>query len=584
MKKSTYPLETLRHSTAHILATAIMELYPNTKLGTGPAIENGFYYDFLFEKPLSLDDLEKVEEKMREIIKANHPFEKAIISIDTAIEKFGSLGQLYKVELLEGLKDEGEEEVSIYHSGPFVDLCRGPHIDSTGEIPIDALKLDRVAGVYWKNDEKRDQLQRIYGLLFEDKKTLKNYLQKREEAKKRDHRVLGKELDLFSFSDMVGSGLPLWSPKGTTLRTELQNRLTQISKKYDMLPVTIPHIGKRKLYETSGHAQKFGDELITVQSHYDTFCLKPVNCPHHTQIYASRPRSYRDLPLRYMESTMQYRDEKPGEIGGLTRVRSITCDDGHIFCRIDQIEEEAKKLAKIIEEFYSSLGLFGNHWVSLSVRDPKTPDAYVGEPSDWDEAESILEKISDDLKLHAKRVEGEAAIYGPKLDYMFKDSLGRQWQLATIQIDFAMPKRFHLTYTGEEGNKETPIMIHRAILGSYERFLAILIEHYGGAFPLWLSPVQIAVLPVSEKFLDYAKEVVQKLKSNDIRTELSAQDESLGKRIREAEKQKTPLIAVVGEREVKGKTLSIRQRKDLELLSDTALSVEKIIEKIKDEL
>jgi len=581
---STHDLETQRHSASHILATAVLELFPDAKLGTGPATETGFFYDFLLPRALTPEDLKKIEEKMREIIKANYPFEKAVINIDTAVEKFGSLGQLYKVELLEDLKDEGEKEVSVYHSGPFVDLCRGPHVDSTGEIPAQGMKLDRMSGAYWKSDEKRDQMQRIYGLLFEDKKALKKYLADREEAKKRDHRVLGKELDLFSFSDMVGSGLPLWSPKGTVLRTQLQNRLTEISSKYDMLPVTIPHIGKRILYETSGHAQKFGDELLTVHSHYDTFCLKPVNCPHHTQIYASRPRSYRDLPLRYMESTMQYRDEKPGEIGGLTRVRSITCDDGHVFCRVDQIEEEAKRIAKIIEEFYTPLGLFGNHWVSLSVRDPKTPDAYVGEPKDWDMAESMLEKISNDFSLNAKRVEGEAAIYGPKLDYMFKDSLGREWQLATIQIDFAMPKRFKLSYTETDGSAQTPVMIHRAILGSYERFLAILIEHYAGAFPLWLSPVQVVVLPVSEKFLDYAKSVVEKLKSAGIRTELHGEDESLGKRIRIAEKQKTPLIAVVGEREVASETLAIRQRSDIELFGSEPVSLDEFRGKVQKEM
>jgi len=581
MKKSQYPLETLRHSAAHVLAEAIREIFPEAKFGTGPATETGFFYDVELPRALTPEDLGALEEKMREIIRADHPFEKAIIPIDDAIAKFRELAQPYKVELLEDLKSEGEKEVSVYSSGSFVDLCRGPHVDSTGDIPADGLTLDRIAGAYWKSDESRKQLQRISGLLFANKKELKQYLARREEAKKRDHRVLGKELDLFSFSDMVGSGLPLWSPKGTALRTQLQNRLTDISAKYDMLPVTIPHIGKRILYETSGHAQKFGDELITVQSHYDTFCLKPVNCPHHTQIYASRPRSYRDLPLRYMESTMQYRDEKPGEIGGLTRVRSITCDDGHIFCRVDQIEEEAKRIAKIIEEFYTSLGLFGNHWVSLSVRDPETPDAYVGEPADWDKAESMLEKISGDLDLGAKRVEGEAAIYGPKLDYMFRDSLGREWQLATIQIDFAMPKRFQLTYIGQNGEKETPVMIHRAILGSYERFLAILIEHYAGAFPMWLAPVQVAVLPVSEKFADYAREVLEKLKAAGIRVELHDEDESLGKRIREQEKQKVPAMLILGEKEQNAGTVTVRQRKDLDLFGNEPVSLDEFLEKVR---
>lgn len=553
-------VEVMRHSTAHVLAAAVLEMFPDAQFGIGPVIENGFYYDFRLPRTLIPEDLPLLETKMREIIAANHPFLRVEIPIKTAKEKFSSIGQVFKEEILSDLQAQGEKTVSLYESGPFVDLCRGPHLDSTGEIPSDAFALTRISGAYWKSDEKREQLQRIYGVAFENKKSFEEYKVKQEEAQKRDHRKLGKELDLFTFSELVGAGLPLWTPKGTAVRSALQNRLMTISQKYDMLAVTIPHIGKRKLYETSGHAQKFGDELIMVESHYDTFCLKPVNCPHHTQIYASRPRSYRDLPLRYMEVTMQYRDEKPGEIGGLTRVRSITVDDGHIFCRVEQIKDEAKNIARIIEEFYTSLGLFADHWVSLSVRDPKTPDAYIGDPNDWDSAEQMLQEISGEMELGAKRVEGEAAIYGPKLDYMFRDSLGREWQLATIQIDFAMPKRFGLTYTDSSGKDATPVMIHRAILGSFERFLAILIEHFSGAFPLWLAPVQVAVLPVSEKFDDYAQTVAKSLKQESIRVEIHSLNESLGKRIRTAEQQKIPYILVVGEKERETTTVTVRER------------------------
>lgn len=580
-KNQEEKLHNIRHSAAHVLASALKNLYGEVKFGVGPVIENGFYYDVDMEHRVTPEDLPKIEKEMRKIINTDHEFVRSTLSTDDAKKKFEEMGQNYKVELIEDLAQEREKEVSLYETGDFVDLCRGEHVESSKEIPADAFKLTKIAGAYWRGDEKNQMLQRIYGVAFENKDGLKKYLHMQEEAEKRDHRKLGKDLDLFSFSEMVGAGLPLWSPKGTVLRDSLKNKLFEISRKYNMLPVTIPHIGKRKLYETSGHAQKFGDELIVVKSHYDEFCLKPVNCPHHTQIYASRPRSYRDLPLRYMESTMQYRDEKPGEIGGLTRVRAITVDDGHIFCRVDQIKDEAKNIAHIIEEFYTSLGLFGKHWVSLSVRDPNTPDAYIGEPTDWDSAETMLQEISDDLNLQAKRVEGEAALYGPKLDYMFQDSLGREWQLATIQIDFAMPKRFRLTYKDTTGKDETPIMIHRAILGSYERFLAILIEHYGGAFPTWLAPVQVVVIPISEKITRYAKDVVEKLKSNDIRVELHAEDESLGKRIRSAEKQKIPYIAVVGEKEATADTLALRVR---DIKEQKTLSIEDFLTLMRSEL
>jgi threonyl-tRNA synthetase len=556
-KSSQEYLDQLRHSASHLLAAAVLDIWPQAKPTLGPPIADGFYYDFDFgSAKVSEGDLVKIGKKMSSLIKSWPSFER--IEVDSKAAKKQFPKNQYKHELIDEFSGEGQQ-LSLYKSGDFIDLCRGGHVDNPSKELIH-FKLMSVAGAYWRGDEKNKMLTRIYGTAFPTKHELEDYLLRLAEAKDRDHRKLGKELDLFSFSELVGSGLPLWSPKGTQLRQELHNRLLEISRKYDMLPVTIPHIGKKRLYEISGHAEKFGNELLKVESHFDKFVMKPVNCPHHTQIYASQPRSYRDLPLRYMESTMQYRDEKPGEIGGLTRVRSITVDDGHIFCRVDQIKEEAKKIANIIEEFYTSLGLFGQHWVSLSVRDSKNYGAYIGETKDWDKAEAMLQELSDELRLNAKRVEGEAAIYGPKLDYVFKDSLLREWQLATIQIDFAMPKRFRLEYTDAQGQKATPVIIHRAILGSYERFLAILIEHFAGAFPLWLAPVQVKIVTVGEECNDYAFKLASNLKSNNIRVEVDEANETVGNKIRKAEKEKIPYMLVIGERETSGKTLTIRKR------------------------
>jgi len=568
----------IRHSLAHLLAAAVTKLWPDTKLTLGPAIDTGFYYDFDFSPTtlsrgldtppraggegekgarISEADLPKIEQKMREVLKTWKGFEGKEVSAAKAKELFA--GNPYKLELIEEIAKRGEK-ITLYTSGEFTDLCRGGHADDMKEMRNAGWKLDRVAGAYWRGDEKNKMLTRIYGLAFTTKEELEAYEKQREEAEKRDHKKLGRELDLFTFSDLIGAGLPLFTPRGTIMRDALKDRLLSISRKYGMLPVTIPHLAKRKLYEISGHADKFGDELLKVIGHYDEFVMKPVNCPHHTQIYASRPRSYRDLPLRYMESTMQYRDEKPGEIGGLTRVRAITCDDGHIFCRVDQIKDEAKNIAKIIEEFYTAVGLFGKHWVSLSVRDPKHLEKYIGTEEGWRNAESMLKEISDELELKAKRREGEAALYGPKLDYMFKDSLGREWQLATIQIDFAMPTRFGLEYSDADGAKKAPVMIHRAILGSYERFMAILIEHFTGAFPLWLSPVQVKILPVGEKFLAYAKTVRDTLAALDFRAELDESNETLGKKVRSAKVEKVPYWIVVGAKEESEKTVTLESR------------------------
>jgi len=569
-------LQMKRHTAAHVLAAAVQELYPNAKFADGPPTEHGFYYNILFPAPISVNDLERLEEKMREIISADYSVERSDMDLEEAMAYFQEHGQRFKVSLLQDLKAHGTtnasemfsedttnqnlDTVSLYTLKDFVDLCKGGHAERTGDLDPSALKLDAVSGVYFRGDEHNEQLQRVYGLLFNSKKELKQFLNQREEARKRDHRVLGEQLDLFTFSDLVGPGLPLWTPKGTALRNAIQNRLLRISQKYRMNPVSIPHIAKEALYDTSGHTEKFADELLRVQSHYDEFVMKPVNCPHHTQIYASKPRSYRDLPIRYMESTHQYRDEKPGEMSGLTRVRGITVDDGHIFCRPDQVEQEATNIVYIIQELYTQLGLYGNHWVSLSVRDTNDTDAYIGDDEAWKRAENALQNISDSLGLDAVRQEGEAAIYGPKLDFIFQDALGREHQLSTIQLDFAMPARFGLEYTDEQGFKQTPVLIHRAILGSYERFIAILIEHFAGNFPVWLAPVQVKVLSVSDEVQDYVSPITTRLEDDQLRVEQDISDETVGKKIRRAETEKVPYMLVIGTQERDSNTVSVRRK------------------------
>ncbi len=575
-------LEILRHSTAHILAAAVLEMFPEAKFGTGPAIENGFYYDFDLPRTLIPEDLPLLEEKMRAIIKANHPFERADISLESALEKFKELEQTYKLELINDLRKEGNETVSVYHTDNFVDLCAGPHIDSTGEIDAQAFALTKISGAYWKADENNPQMQRIYGVVFSNKKELKQYFQMLEEAAKRDHRKLGKELDLFTFSDLVGPGLPLFTPRGTIIKDELQKHIESVCRKYGFQKVSAPSLAKIDLFETSGHAKKFGDELfhVTSEKKHD-FVLKPVQCPHHTQIYASKTRSYKDLPIRYMESDKQYRAEKTGEVGGLSRVYAITVEDGHSFCRVDQVKDEIKSIVNIIRDFYTVLGLWDNHWVSLSVRDYAHPEKYIGESEDWDTCEKMLQEISDEMNLDARRCEGEAALYGPKLDFMFKDSMGREIQIPTVQIDFATPKRFELTYIDEKGEKVNPVMVHRAILGSYERFMMLLIEHFASAFPLWLAPVQVAIIPVSEKFSEYAEEVNSLLLACDIRSFISEESDTLGKRIAEAEKQKIPYMIVVGEKEVADKTVTVRIRGEKK---QETMEVGKFAEMLKNEI
>ncbi len=554
-------IDILRHSTAHVLAAAVLEMFPEAKFGVGPATENGFYYDFDLPRTLIPEDLPLIEEKMKKIIKANHPFEQEEISVKNAREHFTKLGQNLKIELINDLEKEGEKNVSVYKTGNFVDLCSGPHLDSTGEINPEAIKLTKISGAYWKGDEKNKQLQRIYGVVFESKKELDEYFKMMEEAEKRDHRKLGKDLDLFYFSSLVGSGLPLYTPRGTIIIDELQKHIESICRKYGFQKVKTPHLAKRILFEKSGHATKFSEELFSVTSPKDhEFVLKPVQCPHQTQIYASKMRSYKELPIRYMESDRQYRAEKTGEVGGLNRVYAITVEDGHSFCRVDQVKDEVINMVKIIKDFYSALGLWGNHWVSLSVRDYAHPEKYIGTEEDWDLCEKMLQEVSNEMKLDAKKQEGEAALYGPKLDFMFKDALGKEIQIPTVQLDFATPKRFELVYINEKGEKVPPVMVHRAVLGSYERFLVLLIEHFAGAFPVWLSPVQAVIIPVSEKFNDYAEKVNSLLLDNNIRSEVNKESETLGKRISEAEKQKIPYMLVVGEKEMKGESVNVRVR------------------------
>lgn len=549
-------LEILRHSTAHLMAQAVKELFPEVRLAIGPAIEQGFYYDFAKESPFTPEDLPRIEERMLALSRKKIPIVRQEMTRGEAINLFASQGETFKVEMLQEMQDPA---VSLYRQGDFIDMCRGPHLRTTEGSRN--FKLTHVAGAYWRGDERNPMLQRIYGTAFDTKENLGTYLAQRAEAEKRNHRKLGKSLDLFVFSDKVGPGLPLFTPKGTIIIEELKKRVEFICRQYGFQKVMTPHLAKIDLYHLSGHATKFADELFHVTSAKEhAMVMKPVQCPHQTQIYASRLRSYRDLPIRYMESEKQYRAEKTGEIGGLTRVYAITVEDGHSFCRVSQIKQEAMNMVRIIKDFYSDLGMWGNHWVSLSVRDYANPDKYIGDPADWDTCEAMLTEISDEMELKAKRREGEAALYGPKLDFMFRDAMGREVQIPTVQLDFATPKRFDLTYINEEGKPEAPVMVHRAILGSYERFLALLIEHFAGAFPTWLAPVQAIVLSVTDRNIPYCQTVFETLMKAGLRVELDSRNEKLGLKIREAQLQKIPYMLVIGDKEAEQQTVSPRTR------------------------
>ncbi|MDQ3014384.1 MAG: threonine--tRNA ligase [bacterium] len=577
-------LEHLRHSLAHLLAAAVLELWPDTKNTIGPAVDNGFYYDFEFSTPISDKDFPKIEKAMRKLLPHWKSFERIEVSADEAREKFKD--NPYKLELIEDIVAKGEN-ITLYKSGEFIDLCRGGHVEVPKEsIKPDAFKLERVAGAYWRGDEKNKMLTRVYGLAFPTKEELDEYLKQKEEAEKRDHRKLGKEMDLFTFSELVGAGLPLFTPRGQAMRESISDFLWQLSKKYGYQKVSIPHIAKLSLYETSGHAAKFKDEFFYVhgaQSKQE-FVMKPMNCPHHTQIYASKPRSYKDLPVRLTELTMQYRDEKPGQLLGLSRVRSISIDDAHIFTTPDQIKHEVANIVRIIEEFYQALGMFNkgeSFWVSLSVRDPQTPEKYLGKEENWQKAEQYLQEISDEFGLDARRMEGEAAFYGPKLDFKFTDALGREWQLATAQIDFVQPERFGLEYTTNEGLKDTPVMIHRAIAGSLERFMSILIEHFAGNFPLWLSPSHIKIIPIDEKHHEFAAKVANLLSDVNIRVDLDTTKEGLGKKVRGAKVERTPYWIVIGDKELESGNLSLESRDNGQL---GAISPEELLSKLQEEI
>ena len=548
---------TFWHSSAHLMAEALQELYPDVKFGIGPAIENGFYYDVdLGGRAFGDDDLLAVESKMKELAKKDNAYSRRDVSKAEALDYFKNKNDPYKLELIDGLADG---KITFYQQGNFVDLCKGPHIPNTGFIK--AVKLLSVAGAYWRGNEKNKMLTRLYGITFPKQKELEEYLRLVEEAKKRDHRKLGRELELFGFSEKVGMGLPLWLPKGTILRERLEQflRRAQVKAGYD--PVVTPHIGGKALYVTSGHYEKYGKDSfqpIHTPDENEEFLLKPMNCPHHCEIYKLKPRSYRDLPIRFAEFGTVYRYEQSGELHGLTRVRGFTQDDAHIFCRPDQVKEEFIKVIDLVLKVFSSLG-FDNYTAQVSLRDPANKEKYIGEDHLWDKAEKQIQEAADEKGLKSVAVQGEAAFYGPKLDFMVKDAIGRNWQLGTIQVDYQLPQRFELEYVGSDNQKHTPVMIHRAPFGSLERFVAILIEHCAGNFPLWLAPDQIAVLPISERFNEYAERVYNRLKEQDIRGLLDDRDEKIGRKIRDAETKKIPYMLIVGEREAKEEMVSLRR-------------------------
>lgn len=576
-----HDLEKQRHSLAHLLAQAVLELYPDAKPTLGPAIDTGFYYDFDFgDTSVSDTDLAKIEKKMKELLSNWSTFEHKEVSADEAKDIYKN--NPYKLELIDEIEKKGEP-ITLYTAGGFTDLCRGGHVDDMQTVAADSFELDKVAGAYWRGDENNTMLTRIYGLAFETKEQLDAFKEHREQAIERDHRKLGKELDLFTFSEQVGAGLPLFTPKGTALRNAIIKKIHEIQSRYNYQEVWIPHITKPDLYKTSGHWEKFGDELFKVQGRESEFVMKPMNCPHHTQIYASQPRTYKELPIRYTEATTVYRDEQSGELMGLGRVRSITQDDGHVFCTPEQVKDEIGIIANVIEDFYKTLGVWGegNYWVSLSTRDPETPEKYLGGDDVWNTAEASLKDIAEDRGYPYKEVPGEAAFYGPKIDFMFKDALGRERQLATIQLDFNMPARFGLEYIDAEGKKQTPVMLHRAIAGSLERFLAIFIEHFNGAFPFWMSPVQVQVIPIGEAHHDFAQDVAQQLKDTGMRVAVDTSDNGFGKKVRQAKNEKVPYFLIIGDQEVANQKVTVESRDNGKI---GELSPDELIEKLTREM
>ena len=548
---------TFWHSSAHLMAEALESLYPGIKFGIGPSIDQGYYYDVDFgDREFDASELEKIEAKMLDLAREKNSYERKEVSKADAISYFQQKGDEYKLELLDGLEDG---TITFYTQGGFTDLCRGPHIPNTGFIK--AVKLLNIAGAYWRGDEKRKQLTRIYGITFPKQKELAEFLHNLEEAKKRDHRKLGKELELFTFSEKVGMGLPLWLPKGTKLRERLESFMRKAQVKAGYEPVVTPHIGHKNLYVTSGHYEKYGEDSfkpIKTPNEGEEFLLKPMNCPHHCEIYNSKPRSYKDLPLRLAEFGTVYRYEQSGELHGLTRVRGFTQDDAHIFCRPDQVKEEFKKVIDLVLYVFSSLG-FNDYVAQISLRDPENKQKYIGDDALWVEAERAIQEAAVEKGLNTVTELGEAAFYGPKLDFMVKDALGRKWQLGTIQVDYTLPERFKLEYTGSDNQKHRPVMIHRAPFGSLERFVAVLIEHCAGEFPLWLTPDQVAILPISEKYAEYAQELYSVLEESDITGFIDHRDEKIGRKIRDAEVKKIPIMLIVGEKEAEQREVSIRK-------------------------
>ncbi|MDD4432862.1 MAG: threonine--tRNA ligase [Parabacteroides sp.] len=545
------------HSSAHLMAEALQELFPGTKFGIGPAIENGFYYDVDPETPIKDSDFPAIEAKMLELVVRKESIKRESISKEDAIKMFGDRGETYKTELIGELADG---TITTYTQGNFTDLCRGPHLPNTSYIK--AVKILSVAGAYWRGDEKRKQLVRLYGITFPKKKMLDEYLALLEEAKKRDHRKLGKELELFTFSQAVGQGLPLWLPRGTQLRMRLEDFLKRIQKRYGYQQVITPHIGQKELYITSGHYAKYGkDSFQPIHTPQDgeEFLLKPMNCPHHCEIFKAFPRSYKDLPIRFAEFGTVYRYEQSGELHGLTRVRGFTQDDAHLFCRPDQLKDEFLKVMDIIFIIFKALD-FENFEAQISLRDPNNKEKYIGSDENWDKAERAIVEACQEKGLKAKVELGEAAFYGPKLDFMVKDAIGRRWQLGTIQVDYNLPERFELEYTGDDNKKHRPVMIHRAPFGSMERFVAVLIEHTGGKFPLWLTPDQVVIMPISEKFNEYAYKVSSILEDQDIRVLVDDRNEKIGRKIRDNELKRIPYMLVVGEKEAENDEVSVRKQ------------------------
>lgn len=550
--------ETFWHSSSHLMAEALQELYPGVKFGIGPAIENGFYYDVDFgETTITEADLKKIEEKMIALARSKESFVRRDVPKADAMERFSGLGEQYKCELIQDLEDG---TISFYTNGSFTDLCRGPHLPDTSMIK--AVKLTSIAGAYWRGNEKNKMLTRIYGITFPKKSMLDEYVAMLEEAKKRDHRKLGKELELFAFSSKVGAGLPLWLPRGAVLRGILENFLKKVQQSYGYLPVITPHIGQKELYVTSGHYAKYGADSfrpIKTPQEGEEFLLKPMNCPHHCEIYRTKPRSYKDLPLRFAEFGTVYRYEQSGELHGLTRVRGFTQDDAHLFVRPDQLKEEFCKVIDIVLYIFKTLN-FEDYTAQVSLRDPNNREKYIGTDENWEKAENAIIEAAKEKGLKTVVEYGEAAFYGPKLDFMVKDAIGRKWQLGTIQVDYNLPERFGLEYTGNDDKKYRPIMIHRAPFGSMERFVAVLLEHTGGKLPLWLAPDQVVIIPLSDKYNDYAKKVCRLLNNSDIRTSIDERSETVGKKIRENELKRLPYQLVVGEKEQAAETVSVRKQ------------------------